>query len=58
MITFNKIQPSDWNAVKEIYEEGIATGNATFQQFAPEWEDWDKSHLQHSRLIVKEDTIV
>jgi L-amino acid N-acyltransferase YncA len=54
MIILDKILPSDWKAVKQIYKEGIATGNATFQQEAPEWEEWDNSHLQHSRIIAKE----
>lgn len=55
MIVLDKMQPENWNAVKEIYEEGIATGNATFQQSAPEYEEWNKSHLQHSRIIAKEE---
>jgi hypothetical protein len=29
------MQPSDWPAVREIYAEGIATGQATFQNPAP-----------------------
>ncbi len=55
MITMDFMQPSDWKAVKEIYEEGIATGNATFQQSAPEWEEWNNNHLAHSRIIAKEE---
>ena len=47
------MKPSDWEAVKEIYEEGIATGNATFQNSAPGWEEWNSSHLQHSRIVAK-----
>ncbi len=58
MITLHKMQPGDWNAVKQIYEEGIATGNATFQQQAPCWEDWNNGHLQHSRIIAKEIDII
>ncbi len=41
-----------WEAVKAIYEEGIATGNATFQLEAPGWAEWDRGHLGHSRLVV------
>lgn len=53
------MQPADWAAVKEIYEDGIATGNATFQQSAPQWEEWDNSHLSHRRIVAKdEDTLV
>ncbi|MCW3109559.1 MAG: N-acetyltransferase [Segetibacter sp.] len=48
------MQPFDWQAVKQIYEDGIATGNATFQQSAPTWEEWNSSHLSHSRIIAKE----
>ncbi len=55
MVSLEQMQPSDWEAVKEIYEEGIATGNATFQQSAPTWEDWNNSHLQHSRIVAEED---
>lgn len=39
-------------SVAEIYLEGIATGNATFQTEAPAWDEWDKSHLQHSRIVA------
>jgi phosphinothricin acetyltransferase len=55
MITLDKMLPADWEAVKQIYEEGIATGNATFQQQAPDWEEWNKDHLPFSRIIAKED---
>ena len=46
--------PSHWNAVKNIYEEGIATGNATFQTEAPSWEEWDKAHAPKPRLVAVE----
>ncbi|QIX60906.1 N-acetyltransferase [Hymenobacter sp. BT18] len=41
-----------WPAVRAIYEQGIATGNATFQTEAPSWEAWDAAHHQHSRLVA------
>lgn len=47
--------PDDWEAVKQIYEEGIATGNATFQEKAPDWAEWNTDHLPHSRIVAKED---
>src|SRR5580692_2225558 len=43
----------DWDAVRAIYEEGIATGNATFEKSAPEWERWDGAHLPHCRLVAR-----
>lgn len=45
---------SDWEAVKLIYEKGIATGNATFQTSAPSWEEWDGSHLGTCRIVAQE----
>lgn len=44
-----------WPYVKAIYEEGIATGHATFQSEAPLWGDWDRGHLTHSRLVILTD---
>jgi len=51
-MTIAELKPSHYTAVKEIYEQGIATGNATFQTEAPSWEDWDKSHLSSCRLVA------
>jgi len=41
-------------SVLAIYQEGISTGNATFQTAAPTWEEWDKSHLSKCRLVAME----
>jgi len=54
MITIEKMQAADWEQVKRIYEEGVQTGNATFQTSMPDWDEWNKSHLEHSRIVVKE----
>jgi L-amino acid N-acyltransferase YncA len=45
--------PQDWGAVRAIYLEGIATGNATFATSAPDWEEWDSNHLRVCRLVVR-----
>ena len=45
----------DWPAVKAIYEQGIATKNATFDTEAPTWEDWDAGHLTKPRLVAERD---
>lgn len=45
--------PQDWPAVQAIYLEGIATGNATFETSAPEWEKWDAAHIASSRLVAR-----
>jgi L-amino acid N-acyltransferase YncA len=41
-----------WPEVCAIYEQGMATGKATFTTTAPPWDDWDRSHLPHSRLVA------
>ena len=43
----------DWPAVRTIYLEGIATGHATFEQNAPEWEVWDTGHRTDCRLVAR-----
>jgi len=43
---------ADWPAVRFIYGEGIASGNATFEKIAPEWERWDEDHLHVCRLVA------
>jgi L-amino acid N-acyltransferase YncA len=50
--------PEHWEEVKRIYEEGIATGNATFQTAAPSWEEWDLAHLKTCRVIAVENNEV
>lgn len=52
------MSPEHWLSVKKIYEEGIATGNATFQTTAPEWEEWDAAHVKNSRLVAIENNEV
>ncbi len=48
-----KMKSTDWNAVRAIYEEGIATGHATFETEVPGWREWDRSHLRDCRLVAK-----
>jgi L-amino acid N-acyltransferase YncA len=50
--------PGHWEAVKTIYEQGIATGNATFQSGAPTWEEWDAAHAPLPRLVATENGTV
>jgi len=43
---------SDWEAVSAIYEEGIATGFATFETTIPSYKAWDDAHMQTCRIIA------
>lgn len=38
------LRPEDWPRVLAIYEDGIRSGNATFETEAPAWADWDAGH--------------
>ena len=46
------LEPHHFEAVKQIYALGIATGNATFQAEVPAWAAWDESHLKTGRLVA------
>lgn len=50
--------PEHWPQVKAIYESGIATGNATFETTAPEWEKWNTGHIQSCRFVAVEGATV
>jgi len=48
-----------WLAVRDIFGQGIATGDATFETSAPGWEEWDARHLPTCWLVaVRGDAIV
>ncbi|HET9793615.1 MAG TPA: GNAT family N-acetyltransferase [Thermoanaerobaculia bacterium] len=49
------LHPDDWERVREIYGEGIATGNATFEASAPSWDAWNAAHLAIGRLVARLD---
>ena len=53
-IIIDTTQDSDWEQVRAIYLEGLATGQASFETEAPSWEHWDKAHLRHSRMVARD----
>ena len=52
MIELRQMFPNDWQSVKTIYESGIATGIATFETSAPNWEKWNSEHLLFGRFVA------
>lgn len=53
---FKKI---DFSSVQNIYQQGIDTGNATFQEKVKSWEEWNGSMLTCCRFVaVDNDEIV
>jgi L-amino acid N-acyltransferase YncA len=53
-IEIRDLRPSDWPEVARIFEDGIRTGDATFETGAPSWEEWDAAHTEH-RLVAELD---
>lgn len=52
-IRMRPMTAEDWPAVRDIYEAGIATGNATFETSSPSWQDWDRAHHPDCRLVAE-----
>ncbi len=52
-LTVEEMQGEDWPAVRAIYQEGIATGDASFETEAPDWEAWDRAHRRDCRLVAR-----
>lgn len=50
----DELKAEDWKDVRAIYLEGIATKNATFEQSAPDWEVWNRNHLEICRFVARE----
>lgn len=50
--TLLPLEPRHWNRVRDIYLEGLATGQASFETRPPEWAEWDRAHLSHPRFIA------
>jgi L-amino acid N-acyltransferase YncA len=50
----DQMNADDWDQVRSIIREGIATGHTTFEKDAPSWEKWDAGHLQFARLVARQ----
>jgi phosphinothricin acetyltransferase len=46
--------PADWPAVRDIYAQGIAAGDASFDTEPSDWERWDAGHLTSPRLVARD----
>lgn len=53
MIVVEAMAAEDWPAVRRIYQEGIATGDATLEREAPDWDHFDRSHRHDCRLVAR-----
>ena len=53
-ISIRPMAAEDSVAVLAIYQEGIDTGQATFEQTAPTWDRWDTGHCADCRLVAED----
>lgn len=53
-----EMRETDWDQVKEIYQQGMDTNLATFQTECPSYEEFDKSHLEDCRFVAVDGDIV
>jgi L-amino acid N-acyltransferase YncA len=47
----------DWLQVKEIYEQGMATGQATFEMTVPSFEKWKSTIAENLCLVAVLDSL-
>src|SRR6266550_4735315 len=47
------LEASDWEAVANIYWDGIRSGLATFETAIPSWEEWAAAHPPGLRLVAE-----
>ena len=45
----------DWPEVRQIYMEGLETGDASFETEAPTWERWNTGHRLDCRLVARDE---
>ncbi len=53
MITIRPFVKSDFPSVKDIYQQGIDSGEATFQEQAKDYDVWNESLLPSCRLVAE-----
>jgi len=56
--TIRHFKENDWNSIARIYEEGIATGIATFETKVPDWKTWNDKYIKTCRVVAEVETQV
>jgi L-amino acid N-acyltransferase YncA len=51
-VNIDALLPTDWPAVRRIFEEGIDIG--TFEELVPTWDEWNRGHLVWPRLVARD----
>nr|WP_221382056.1 GNAT family N-acetyltransferase [Actinoplanes polyasparticus] len=55
-VTIRAMTAGDATAVLAIYQAGMDSGNASFEDTAPSWEAFDAGKLPHHRLVAVDET--
>ena len=58
LMELREMTPDDWPAVREIYRQGIETGDATFESEVPDWASWQASRHAECRLVAESGGVV
>lgn len=58
MTSVRDLRPEDWLAVEAVYEDGIRSGDATFETQTPAWEEWDAAHPTLRLVAEREGEVV
>lgn len=51
-VLIRSLAPEDWPDVARIYQEGIDTGDATFETEVPDWGRWDAGRHPTARIVT------
>jgi len=52
-VELRDLTAADWEAVAEIYWDGIRDGLATFETAIPAWEEWAAAHPPELRFVAE-----
>jgi phosphinothricin acetyltransferase len=52
-LNYKNITKKHWPDIKAIFESGIVSGNATFDDSAGSWYKWNASHCKEARILAE-----
>ena len=58
LVAIRTLQPSDWPALAAIYQQGIDTGQATFETLAPSPDEMASRYLAAPQLVAHSNGVV
>lgn len=58
IVCVRPFQPTDWNAVRDIYEQGVLSRNATFEAQVPDYDTWIKKFHSHLLWVATQNELV